>query len=694
MKMQTYYFPPITCQMKKYFFNKLLLSFALVLMYCLPFKLQAQANLDSLKTIANNTSLSDKSRAKASHKLGYLYAYQDIDSSHHYLRKAYDLAERTGNDSLIVLTLHGIAAGFKFIANHDKSLMYYQKVLRKSEAMEQPYYLGQIYNGLGAVYDRKGDAVMGLKFMQKALKIFVSNHDTLGQASTHYSIASAMMIRGENVEAKAHFQIAKKLFKSLDRIEDVIFCNGSLATLLEKTNPEKALVIYEEVIHLADSIQAYAIAVRGYQEIGKLHKKQNNLVEAEKALLKSIQLFQDIGKKDGEMESYKELGEVYLARGDFRKSIDYCTTAKEFFAKGEYIWMNKGSCECLYKAHQGKKNYKKAFEYAQEFQMLSDSMWSEEKTKELTAAKLNFEFEKEKDLLILQKQMDEKILLTKNQQTKNVAFGIGAFALLTLGFFWNARRKNKIIVEQNTAISKQNDQLEQLNTTKDRIFAIIGHDLRKPAIAFRGITKKVNYLLKKEDYETLNILGEEIERDALALNKLTDNLLNWALVQRDVLPHDPKEVYLAPIVEEITTIFNGVAKDKKIELDFNIREDMQVFADANAIRTVVRNLLDNALKYTPSGGSVVIKAMEENGETKISVSDTGIGIPEEKIKDIFFLKKEKSAQGTAGEKGTGLGMHLVNELVNLNKGTIEVISQLNKGTTVEVFLPKRKLALG
>ena len=691
--MKNYYLPFPIRKMRKLIVVKKLFSISLILLCCLPSNIHAQANIDSLKTVANNTSLSDKTRSKAFRELGYAYAYQDIDSSHHHLRQAYELAERSGNDSLIVLTLHGIAAGFKFIADHDKSLMYYQKALEKSEAMEQPYYLGPICNGMGEVYDRKGDAVTGLNYMQKALNIFTISKDTLGQASTHYSIASSMMIRGEYEEATAYFKVAKKLFKALDRIEDVIFCNGSLAVILEKSNPEKALTVYEEVIHLADSIQAYAISALGYQAIGKLQKRQNNLVESEKALQKSIALYQQIGKKDGEMESYKELGEIYLARGDFQKSITYCTTAKKFYEKGEYIWMNKGSCECLYKAYEGNKNYEKAFEYAQEFQVLSDSMWSEEKTKELTTAKLNFEFEKEKEIIALEQAKEETALKAQTQQSRIIAGAVGLLAALGFGFFWNARRKNKVIASQNAAISQQNKQLEQLNTTKDRIFAIIGHDLRKPAIAFRGITKKVNYLLKKEDYKTLNSLGEEIERDALALNKLTDNLLNWALVQRDVLPHDPKEIYLAPVAEEISSIFAGVAKDKNIELSCEVPDDLQVYADANALRTVVRNLLDNALKYTPSGGRVIIEAIEENGETKISVSDSGVGMPAEKIKDIFLLKKEKSEQGTAGEKGTGLGMHLVNELVNLNKGKIKVLSQLNEGTTFELLLPSRKMAL-
>ena len=104
-----------------------------------------------------------------------------------------------------------------------------------------------------------------------------------------------------------------------------------------------------------------------------------------------------------------------------------------------------------------------------------------------------------------------------------------------------------------------NQQLEQLNRTKDRIFSIIGHDLRKPAIAFRGITQKVNYLLKKKDYETLERLGNEIEKDALSLNQLTDNLLSWALTQKDVMPYNPKAIEVAPLVEEQLSICSNIS---------------------------------------------------------------------------------------------------------------------------------------
>ncbi len=272
------------------------------------------------------------------------------------------------------------------------------------------------------------------------------------------------------------------------------------------------------------------------------------------------------------------------------------------------------------------------------------------------------------------------LLQAQTRQTRTVAFAVGALALLGFGFFWNARRKNKVIAIQNR-------QLEQLNRTKDRIFSIIGHDLRKPAIAFRGITRKVNYLLKKQDYATLERLGDEIERDAQTLNQLTDNLLNWALSQKNVLPYHPEAIQVAGLIEEEIAIFQKAAAEKKIELASNVPAGFSVLADPDTLRIIVRNLIDNAVKYTSEGGRVEIAAETEAEGGKIVVSDTGLGIPEEQLKDVFLLKEDKSKKGTADEKGAGIGLHLVHELIKLNQGAIKVTSRLGQGTRFEVQMP-------
>ncbi len=264
--------------------------------------------------------------------------------------------------------------------------------------------------------------------------------------------------------------------------------------------------------------------------------------------------------------------------------------------------------------------------------------------------------------------------------------------------FEQAKENERIVKEQNIILEEkvqlrteelkqEKEKYEELNITKDRIFAILGHDLRKPALAFRGVARKVNYLLKKNDFKSINLIGESIEKDAYALNQLIDNLLNWALTQKNAVPCNPMDVDMEDVLENVLLIFEKVASDKKIQIEINVPENLTAWVDRNALLTILRNLLDNAMKYSNEGGTVQLKARSDNGKIEISIKDDGVGMPEEKIKDLFVLKRGKSKKGTANEKGTGLGLHLVHELINMNKGDILVKSELNKGTEFIIILP-------
>ena len=238
-----------------------------------------------------------------------------------------------------------------------------------------------------------------------------------------------------------------------------------------------------------------------------------------------------------------------------------------------------------------------------------------------------------------------------------------------------------------TEIKQKEKQLTQINHTKDRLFAIIGHDLRKPALAFRGISKKVNFLIQQKEFDTLNKLGHSLEHAAFSLNSLLDNLLNWALKQRDVLPYDPKPVNVQEATVEIFQIFEQIAGEKHIHLKLDIARTIHAYSDPNALNTIIRNLIDNAIKYTPEGGSIEVISKEKDKHILIAIKDTGRGMDENQIKNIFELSQNKSTKGTAGERGSGLGLNLVKDLVDLNKGKIKVKSKPKEGTTFEIILP-------
>jgi signal transduction histidine kinase len=236
---------------------------------------------------------------------------------------------------------------------------------------------------------------------------------------------------------------------------------------------------------------------------------------------------------------------------------------------------------------------------------------------------------------------------------------------------------------------KREKELIELNANKDRLFTIIAHDLRKPVLSFRGIGKKINYLIIKDDQERLKSFGQTIGKAAFSLNSLLDNLLNWAAQQQNLLPSNPGVQDLLAITDEIHREMAIMAAEKEIDLQFSIPAHTMVYVDPNGLLTIIRNLINNAIKFTARGGAVRFSASTLEDRVTLTVSDDGIGIASEELPNLFELSETISHRGTEGEKGTGLGLHLVRELVKINQGTISVESTQAQGSVFSVVFPKQ-----
>jgi signal transduction histidine kinase/ligand-binding sensor domain-containing protein len=241
--------------------------------------------------------------------------------------------------------------------------------------------------------------------------------------------------------------------------------------------------------------------------------------------------------------------------------------------------------------------------------------------------------------------------------------------------------------EKYALIAEQKIELEKLNLIKDQIFTIIGHDLRKPATVFQNMGKKISYLLKREDFIRLEQLCKSIERDAASVTLLTENLLNWAMSEKKTLAPHFVEVEVEALLKDVVASLMPLAEIKNIRLRYELPGGLQLVADRNSLHTALLNLVDNAIKFTPEEGEVAISVAAADGQARIEITDTGVGIPPDKLERIFLLSPEKNTKGTVGEKGAGLGLHLVEEFVRMNKGQIEVRSVVGKGTTFVLTLP-------
>jgi len=238
-------------------------------------------------------------------------------------------------------------------------------------------------------------------------------------------------------------------------------------------------------------------------------------------------------------------------------------------------------------------------------------------------------------------------------------------------------------------VTQKNQQLEQLNMEKNRFFSIISHDLRSPftsLLGFTGIIAAGAGTLKPEQVVDYAV---SINESAKRVFALLENLLEWARLQMDQIASEPKELNIDGIVARTVGVLGPVGADKGVAVTAEVPGDLHCFADEHMIDTVIRNLVNNAIKFTPDGGSVTVSGHVEDDRCIITITDTGVGLTPEQIDNLFILGDQNSTPGTKGERGTGLGLLLCRDLLEKNGGTVSVTSEPGKGSTFSVNLPRQ-----
>lgn len=228
-------------------------------------------------------------------------------------------------------------------------------------------------------------------------------------------------------------------------------------------------------------------------------------------------------------------------------------------------------------------------------------------------------------------------------------------------------------------------ELLELNSTKNRILSIIGHDLRSPLNSIKGLL----HLLSKKNIgqEEFRQLTGHLHRNTEQLSYSLDNLLQWSVSQMKGFHPNPLSFNIQEMIENECQLFAETARLKNIRLQNNVSQGTYARADPNNITLVVRNLLNNSIKFTPEGGLVTIEAESNEKELSIHFTDTGIGISPDQLSRLFGSFKPSNSKGTKGEAGTGLGLMLCKDMVTWNKGKIWVRSDKNKGSTFSFTLP-------
>jgi signal transduction histidine kinase len=240
----------------------------------------------------------------------------------------------------------------------------------------------------------------------------------------------------------------------------------------------------------------------------------------------------------------------------------------------------------------------------------------------------------------------------------------------------------------NELLQESENSLKELNASKDKFFSIISHDLRGP---YQGMLSILDLLIKEYD----NLDDEEkkdifikIRNSSQRTYNLLDNLLQWSRIQQGKVQFTPEKLNLLKVSSGIIELFCDSATAKGINIRNMISNDIHLFADPNMMQLIVRNLLSNAIKFSYPKNEILLSAQESNGSVEITVKDFGVGMDLTKAKNLFRIDIQNSTMGTAKEQGTGLGLLLCKEMVNIHKGTIWAISEEGKGSAFTFSVPK------
>ena len=250
------------------------------------------------------------------------------------------------------------------------------------------------------------------------------------------------------------------------------------------------------------------------------------------------------------------------------------------------------------------------------------------------------------------------------------------------------RKLQQQLQEQNIQLQHQKDELTELNSSKDKFFSIIAHDLRTPLTSFLAYTQFAAKRLNEFSRADLQSMLEDLCSSSENLYALLENLLEWAQIQRGMLTYYPETCDLSTLVVKNMELFEQAAGQKHLRLTSQLPEQpLTSYIDARVADVVLRNLLSNAIKFTPKHGRIEIAARTREHGVELSVSDTGIGLNQAELAALFQIDQSTHRRGTVGEVGTGLGLILCKELLDGNGGRIGVSSEVGQGTTFTIHLP-------
>jgi len=569
--------------------------------------------------------------------LGYTYINLDNETAIKYTQKALSIRKQIKDKIGTASSLNVLGIIYYYQAEYLRSIDYHLQALKLREEIGDKTRIATSYNNIGLVYMALGEYDTSLNYLQKSLAVRMATGNKRGIGIIKDNIGDIYRLKKNYDRALMEYRESLKINREIGNTKSEANSLANIGRLyIDMQQYEPALKFMNESLNLYREYDDYLGIANSETRIAQILLEQNKIIPAVEHALKSLNQARTIKSLENVAISSNILQEGYHRMGDFEKAY-------------KYLVIN---------------------------QNVKDSLKSDDKFKRISKLELNYKIDKMKQ---------EQLAEINKQKLYNYIWGILAFSILIIAvlIFREYLTKKKT----NKQLKDLNEKLSELNTKKNKLFSIIGHDLKNPFNAIinssRELTENYDRYTKAEQLEMMSIITKSSE----AAHNLLENLLLWARSQMESISIKQKCFYVKDALIESISVLSHQALSKQIRIISEINESTTVYSDYFTLCTVFRNLLSNAVKFSYSGGQVIIREEQINGSLILSFHDNGTGMSEEDQENIFRIDSIAKRKGTAGESGTGLGLLICKEFVEANGGKLSFESKLNQGSTFRIILP-------
>ncbi len=582
-----------------------------------------------------------------------------------------------------------------FIRLCKSNILYKEKQYRNALAVLPRYDKGIAINDvlIARYYENKGDIERYSKDYANssnsfliAIKYYLLLEDNYQLTRMYYKLGALNLDIKNYILAEEYLLLAVEYAKKSTDERLLKATTSTLASCYHsQSNFDSALKLYLKVL------DEYSLtkmdSARILMNIGSIYRAKDFYNEAQVNFLKSLTIREELRDEKAIAQINNNLGGLYLEQGLLEKAYYHIWLCYKFAKKHKESSFELKSAYNLIEYYVQSSQRDSALKYLRDYVELREELSLSELKNELIELDRKYKIlEKDNQIAQLQK---EDALNQARLKTKNILIAVtGSFLLILIlvGYLINRQRKElaqsrRRLLRQKEDISGMNDQLRVSNLAKDRILSVIGHDLRGPV---GGLKELIELYMELPEYEPNDIknLLKTARESSTSTYHLLENLLSWANSQRGDIVFNPVATPLAPLIKQSVQLLDRSINVRNVRFEYDIPQALVIQVDMNMLRTIIRNLVSNALKYSPDNGLIKIMVLKEANQVKFCICDQGKGMTADETQNIFKKKETYFIGSELTAKGTGLGLILCKEFVERHGGSIWINSEEGVGTQV------------